>query len=149
MDTRAHRPRRPAPWQWQGAMLILSSLHVTLGWVPPSVIVHTAALLGVEAKTVVAHWRAEVRQVQRRRPCWLTGPALQAVADRPDFPSAYRRLLELRVRAPYASVEAALWEGPEFVLGDLQTRERARRDPSQPCPLCRTADHQSMEARAA
>lgn len=134
-------PRRPSAAEWLGATQLMLSLHVVHGWLPPSVVDHVAALLGVQSRAVQDHFRDVARDLRRRRPWWPTFAQLRAVADAADFPAAFRRLLELGVRAPYASVEAELWEAPELLLGELHDRERARRDPTRPCPLCPVGFH--------
>lgn len=141
-------PRRPAASEWLGATQLMLSLHLVCGWLPPAVIDHVAAMLDVQPRAVQDHFRDAAREIRRRRPWWPTFEQLRAVADADDFPAAFRTLLGSGVHAPYPCVEAALWEAPELLLGGLQARERARRDPSRPCPLCPDQSHATRSEAA-
>lgn len=139
---------RPEGWEWTGAIHVLLSLQAVCGWLPPSLVAHMASSLGVGPRAIQDHFRDAVRELMHKRPTWLLASHLSAIRDSEDFPMAYARLLGLGLYAPYACVEAALWEAPELLLGGLQQRERARRDPLQPCPLCNAACHPSADVAA-
>jgi hypothetical protein len=149
MVVAAPAPRERPNWKWVGATHLLLSMQTVYGWLPPSILDHMAATLGVGVRAVQDHFRDAVRGIAQSRPAWLLPMHLVAVQECPDFLSAWRVLLALDVHAPYASVERALWEAPELLLGGLQARELARRDPSQPCPLCDGRSHRPDARRAA
>jgi hypothetical protein len=129
-------PERPANWVWVAATTTLLHLQVSLGWVPPQALAHVASVLGVKPAAVRDHFRDRVNSRLLTRPWQPTRHQLRAISDCADYPHAYRGLLRLGVRTPYSTFDRSLTGASRLLVGGLQAREQARRDPNAPCPIC-------------